>query len=168
MSVEIQTIVELLRGPPFGRSEGLVDFSKKSAIELLQVVNDVFAAIDDRQKKDIRDEGKDEMTARMLGFITVLGYKIDDPYAQTERAHSSDARRSVDSIAAAAARRSSSSHAGHSRLAWTALLRNSVLHPNRCCCPCGLDAARRHRCHWHGHRRIRLTRRPLLCRSFAV
>ena len=85
MSVEIQTIVELLRGPPFGRSEGLVDFSKKSAVELLQVVNDVFAAIDDRQKKDIRDEGKDEMTARMLGFITVLGYKIDDPCVQTER-----------------------------------------------------------------------------------
>lgn len=76
--VDIQSIVELLRASPFNRSEGLVDFSKKSATELLQVVNDVFALIDDRQKKDLRDEGKDEMTARMLAFVTVTGYKIDN------------------------------------------------------------------------------------------
>ncbi len=81
MSSEIQSIVEHLRQPPFNRSEGLVDFSKKSAIELLQVVTDVFALIDDRQKKDLRDETKDEMTARMLQFITVLGYRtaVEDP-----------------------------------------------------------------------------------------
>lgn len=77
MSVEIKEIVTLLRQPPFNRSEGLVDFSKLSPLELLQVVNDVFALIDDRQKKDIRDEPKEAMTARMLEFVTVLGYKIE-------------------------------------------------------------------------------------------
>ena len=83
---DIQSIVELLRQPPFHRSEGLVDFSKKSTLELLQVVNDVFAAIDDRQKRDLRDEGKDEQTARMLAFVTVLGYKIE-AYEHTQRQH---------------------------------------------------------------------------------
>ena len=76
-SVEIKDIVDYLKNPPFNRNEGLVDFSKKSPIELLQVVNDVFAEMDDRQRKDLRDESKDAMTARMLEFVTVLGYKIE-------------------------------------------------------------------------------------------
>lgn len=77
MSVEIKEIVDLLKGPPFHRSEGLVDFSKKSPIELLQVVNDVFAEIDSQQTKDIREEPRDATAIRMLEFITVLGYKIE-------------------------------------------------------------------------------------------
>jgi len=90
MSSEIQSIVEHLRAAPFNRSEGLVDFSKKSPLELLQVVTDVFALIDDRQKKDLRDETKDDMTARMLQFITVLGYRtaVDDPSVCTAAAAS--------------------------------------------------------------------------------
>jgi len=85
MSLEIQSIVEHLRGAPFHRSEGLVDFSKKTPLELLQVVSDCFALIDDQQKKDVRDEAarsKEDLTARMLQFITVLGYKpaVEDLY----------------------------------------------------------------------------------------
>jgi len=84
MSLDIQAIVEHLRAPPFNRSEGLVDFSKKSPLELLQVVSDVFALIDDNHRKDVREEaakGKEELTTRMMQFITVLGYKtaIEDP-----------------------------------------------------------------------------------------
>jgi len=79
-NLEIKDVVELLRGPPFNRTEGLVEFSKKSPLELLQVVSDVFGQIDDRQKKDVRDETKEAMTARMLEFVNVLGYKIEgDP-----------------------------------------------------------------------------------------
>lgn len=81
MSVAIKDIVDYLRGPPFHRSEGLVDVSKKSPLELLQLVSDVFAHIDDRQKKDVRDEQKEAMTARMLEFVTVLGYKIEGDIA---------------------------------------------------------------------------------------
>ena len=74
---DIKSIVDYLKGPPFHRSESLVDFSKKSPVELLQVVNDVFAEIDSQQKKDIREEQKEQTAIRMLEFVTVLGYRIE-------------------------------------------------------------------------------------------
>ncbi len=74
---EIQQIVELLKGPPFHRNDSLVSFSSKSPIELLQILNDIFAQLDQRQAKDIRDEDQSAMAARMLEFLVVLGYKVE-------------------------------------------------------------------------------------------
>ena len=55
-----------------------VSFANKNSIELLQCVNDVFAVLDPKQAKDIRDEHTDATAIRMLEFIHVLAYKIDD------------------------------------------------------------------------------------------
>lgn len=84
-SGDIKVIVSHLKAAPFHRSEGLVDFSKKTPLELLQVVNDVFSEIDESQKKDLREEQKEQMAIRMLEFVTVLGYKIEGDMSEQRR-----------------------------------------------------------------------------------
>lgn len=47
---ELKFVVEALARPPFSQSISLVEFSEKRGVELLQLVNDVFAVIDPVQK----------------------------------------------------------------------------------------------------------------------
>jgi hypothetical protein len=98
---ELKLIVDGLNQPPFNQRLTLVrfamrlssaasrfgflqvSFANKNSIELLQCVNDVFACLDSKQQKDIRDEASDATAVRMLEFIHVLNYKIDELYART-------------------------------------------------------------------------------------
>lgn len=78
---EIKQIVDALRQPPFSRQgDSLVSFSNKSPGELLQIVNDVFAQLDSRQTKVLRDEPQTHTAARMLDFIVALAYPIPQEY----------------------------------------------------------------------------------------
>ena len=73
---DIKQIVSYLKQPPFNRNDTLVSFSQLSPLELLQLVNDVFASLDEKQRRDLRDEPSDITTHRMIDFlITTLAYR---------------------------------------------------------------------------------------------
>ena len=72
---DIKAIVSYLKQPPFSRNDSLVSFSRLSPLELLQLVNDIFASLDSKQQRDLRDEPSDVTTHRMIDFlITTLKY----------------------------------------------------------------------------------------------
>mmetsp|Transcript_51921 Transcript_51921/g.86312 ORF Transcript_51921/g.86312 Transcript_51921/m.86312 type:complete len:680 (+) Transcript_51921:62-2101(+) len=72
---EIQLIVDKLNEPPFQQGLTLVTFDEKSPAELLQLANDVFAILDPKQARDLRDEQPDQTVARMFEFLRILNYK---------------------------------------------------------------------------------------------
>jgi len=73
---DLKLIVERLNRPPFSMSLTLVTFHNKSPFERLQLVNDVFAYLDPKMKKDLRDEGQDVYGTRMLEFLLgTINYK---------------------------------------------------------------------------------------------
>lgn len=76
--VELKAIVDQLNSPPFRMNLTLVGFSHKQPIELLQIVNDVFTELDPSHKRDLRDEQSDATALRMLDFLNVCKYQIDD------------------------------------------------------------------------------------------
>ncbi len=71
---EIAFIVDTLNRPPFEKQLTIVDFAQKSPVELLQIVNDVFAFIDESQRRDIRAEQRtpDIMSALPGCVVPVL------------------------------------------------------------------------------------------------
>lgn len=76
---ELQVIVEALNNEPFNLGLTLVAFHGKSSIELLQLVNDIFAYLDSAHKSNIRDEPEAQYKERMLSFLLgVLNYKPAD------------------------------------------------------------------------------------------
>jgi hypothetical protein len=92
-NVEIQDLVALLNGPPLYANVGLVDFSKKSPSELLQVVSDILTCLEERpplpnaihstsqpvkpKMKEIRDESRDQLTTRFMEAVTTVSYPIE-------------------------------------------------------------------------------------------
>ncbi|XP_035693402.1 intraflagellar transport protein 81 homolog isoform X1 [Branchiostoma floridae] len=96
MSEQLKFIVETLNKEPFKRNYNLISFDALEPLQLLQVLNDVFAEIDsrnayvqstpspstpgspstkDRNKLDIREEAADQTAIRMLGILKILKYK---------------------------------------------------------------------------------------------
>lgn len=73
---ELKFVVESLNQAPFNRKLTLVSFSQLPGPELLQLLNDVFAELDPRQKREVRNENPDISAARLLEFIMVLNYKL--------------------------------------------------------------------------------------------
>ena len=72
---DIKAIVSYLKQALFSRNDSLVSFSRLSPLELLQLVNDIFASLDPKQQRDLRDEPSDVTTHRMIDFlITTLKY----------------------------------------------------------------------------------------------
>ncbi|XP_063876497.1 intraflagellar transport protein 81 homolog [Scylla paramamosain] len=78
MSEEIKFIVGELNKPPYSRNYNLISFDSLNAESLLQVLNDVFAEIDSKNKLDIREEEPEQMAVRMLGMLRILKYKPPD------------------------------------------------------------------------------------------
>ncbi len=75
-------IVDRLNEPPLSLKLTLVTLDEKNAIQLLQVVNDVFTHLDATHMRDLRDEPPEQCHTRMLQFLAVLNYKHgQDPYA---------------------------------------------------------------------------------------
>lgn len=68
-------IVQELNKEPFNKSYNLISFDSLEPLQLLQVLNDVLAVIDPKQKVDIREEAADQTAVRLLQFLRVLKYK---------------------------------------------------------------------------------------------
>ena len=75
LAESIKVLVSFLKQPPFSRPFTLVSFSQLSPLQLLQLTNDLFASLDPKQSRDLRDEPSDQTTHRMIDFlITTLAY----------------------------------------------------------------------------------------------
>ncbi|KAA0147941.1 hypothetical protein FNF27_06097 [Cafeteria roenbergensis] len=81
--VNVQKIVAGLNAPPFEKKLSLVTFDELSPSELLQLLNDVFAHLDEAHKIDVRDEPPEIGGPRMLQFLKVLKVSVpSDPDSQ--------------------------------------------------------------------------------------
>ncbi|XP_076030655.1 intraflagellar transport protein 81 homolog [Oratosquilla oratoria] len=78
MSEEIKYIVGELNKAPYNRNYNLITFDGLTPEQLLQVLNDVFAEIDSKNRLDIREEEPEQMAVRMLGMLRILKYKPPD------------------------------------------------------------------------------------------
>ncbi|KAG7157671.1 Intraflagellar transport protein 81-like [Homarus americanus] len=78
MSEEIKFIVNELNKEPYSRNYNLISFDALNGESLLQILNDVFAEIDGKNKLDIREEEPEQMAVRMLGMLRILKYKPPD------------------------------------------------------------------------------------------
>ncbi|GFR67031.1 intraflagellar transport protein 81-like protein [Elysia marginata] len=75
LSEQMKFIVQELNKEPFNKSYNLISFDSLEPLQLLQVLNDVLATIDPKQKVDIREEAADQTAVRLLQFLRVLKYK---------------------------------------------------------------------------------------------
>ncbi|KAG5491469.1 hypothetical protein JIQ42_01372 [Leishmania sp. Namibia] len=72
----LQQIVELVN-QVLDRRYSLVEFDALNRIELLQVVNDIFAKLQPTMKMDMQSTPPDESMPRMLDFLLkILGYRV--------------------------------------------------------------------------------------------
>ncbi len=75
MGDDIKSVVQALNRPPFNMRLSLVALDNKKGLDLMQIVNDVFAYLNPKQKRDVHEEPPAVMAARMLEFVVVLNYK---------------------------------------------------------------------------------------------
>ncbi|XP_077318116.1 intraflagellar transport protein 81 homolog [Lithobates pipiens] len=75
MSDQLKFIVEKLNKEPFKKNFNLITFDSLEPMQLLQVLNDVFAEIDPKHSVDIREETPDQTAKRMLNILGILKYK---------------------------------------------------------------------------------------------
>lgn len=73
---ELRLIKDRLNGPPFNMGLSLVALDEKTPDGILQVLTDVCAELDDRHKKDVRDESEEERGARFTELLAVLKFKV--------------------------------------------------------------------------------------------
>lgn len=78
MNDQVKFIVEKLNRDPFKKNLNFINFDNLQGNNLLQILNDVFAAIDPKQKADIRDEGPEQTAIRMFNLLKVLKYRPQD------------------------------------------------------------------------------------------
>lgn len=74
-------IVDLLNKEPFEKGYSLIGFDAIEPLQLLQLLNDVLAHINDEKPSSVREEDPEEMLVRLLGVLRVLNYK---PPASTD------------------------------------------------------------------------------------
>lgn len=75
MSEQLKYIVDELNKEPFKRNYNLISFDSLQPLQLLQVLNDVFAEINPQHKIDLRDEDPEQMAKRMFTFLRILKFK---------------------------------------------------------------------------------------------
>ena len=75
MSEQLKYIVGELNEPPFSKNYNLIIFDSLNGDQLLQIVNDVLAEIDPKNKIDVREEEPDQTVLRILGMLRLLKYK---------------------------------------------------------------------------------------------
>lgn len=84
MSEQMKFIVQELNKEPFSKSYNLISFDSLEPLQLLQVLNDVLAVIDPKQKLDIREEAPDQTAVRVFQLLRVLKYKPPDHVNMSE------------------------------------------------------------------------------------
>ncbi|RMX60935.1 hypothetical protein pdam_00003457 [Pocillopora damicornis] len=75
MSEQLKYIVDELNKEPFKKNYNLISFDSLQPLQLLQVLNDVFAEINPQHKIDLRDEEPEQMAKRMFTFLRILKFK---------------------------------------------------------------------------------------------
>ncbi|KAF2366713.1 hypothetical protein FHG87_002527 [Trinorchestia longiramus] len=86
MSDEIKFVVQELNKPPYKKNLNIITFDSLEPEQLLQVLNDVFAEIDPKNRLDVREEEPEAMAVRMLGMLRLLQYRPPDHAMQDFRA----------------------------------------------------------------------------------
>ncbi|XP_063692806.1 LOW QUALITY PROTEIN: intraflagellar transport protein 81 homolog [Bolinopsis microptera] len=74
MAEQVKSIIDILSKATFKKPFNIISFDNLEPLQLLQVLNDVFAYIDSRNKMDLREETPEDMAHRMLKFLSVLKY----------------------------------------------------------------------------------------------
>ncbi|TGZ63548.1 hypothetical protein CRM22_006877 [Opisthorchis felineus] len=82
MGETIRFITQKLNAEPFRKSLNLISFDALEPLQLLQLINDVIAEIDPKQKVDIREESSAQTAIRIYEALRVYRYKC--PTDQTE------------------------------------------------------------------------------------
>ncbi|KAG5452709.1 Intraflagellar transport protein 81 [Clonorchis sinensis] len=82
MGETIRFITQKLNEEPFSKSLNLISFDSLEPLQLLQLINDVIAEIDPKQKMDIREESSAQTAIRIYEALRVYRYKC--PTDQTE------------------------------------------------------------------------------------
>ena len=86
MSEQLKFIIQELKKEPFNKPYNLISFDSLEPLQLLQVLNDVIAIIDPKQKIDIREESPDQTAIRIFTTLRVLKYKPPNDDVSTFRA----------------------------------------------------------------------------------
>ena len=77
-TAEIKVIVDGLNRPPFMQHLSMVEFDDKAPLELLELINKVFAHLDKQHAAvDMQKETSEKTEERICGFLKVLGYPCD-------------------------------------------------------------------------------------------
>ena len=77
MAASVKFIVEKLKGEPFNMTGlSLVVFDEKVGMELVQLLNDVFAKLDDQNKVDLRDEEPEATATRLFNFLRIVKFNV--------------------------------------------------------------------------------------------
>ena len=75
----LKAIIEHLAQAPFNRTESLISFSQQTPQQLLQLLNDIAAQLDERHQIDLSTETSDVTAHRLIDFVCVtLDYHPDD------------------------------------------------------------------------------------------
>ncbi|OON22646.1 hypothetical protein X801_01449 [Opisthorchis viverrini] len=82
MGETIRFITQKLNAEPFRKNLNLISFDALEPLQLLQLINDVIAEIDPKQKMDIREESSAQTAIRIYEALRVYRYKC--PTDQTE------------------------------------------------------------------------------------
>uniref|UniRef100_X1Z4C8 Intraflagellar transport protein 81 homolog n=1 Tax=Capitella teleta TaxID=283909 RepID=X1Z4C8_CAPTE len=75
MSESLKFIVSELNKAPFQKSYNLISFDSLEPLQRLQVLTDVLAEVDPKQKVDVREEAADQTAIRIFGILRILKYK---------------------------------------------------------------------------------------------
>ncbi|XP_052104713.1 intraflagellar transport protein 81 homolog [Mytilus californianus] len=86
MSEQLKFITQELKKEPFSKTYNLISFDSLEPLQLLQVLNDIIAVIDPKQKLDIREESPDQTAIRIFTTLRVLKYKPPNDDVSTFRA----------------------------------------------------------------------------------
>lgn len=76
MSEIIRFITEKLTAPPFNRNFNFITFDGLDSSLLLQILSDVLGELDQKHKRDIREETPEQTTVRILEALRILRYNV--------------------------------------------------------------------------------------------
>ncbi|XP_071450557.1 intraflagellar transport protein 81 homolog [Hetaerina americana] len=85
MSEQLKFIVSALKKPPWEKNYSIISFDSLSSEQVLQVLTDVLAEIDQKNKVDIHEEDPEKMAVRMLNMLRALKYRPPDSIAKNFR-----------------------------------------------------------------------------------
>ncbi|XP_046402205.1 intraflagellar transport protein 81 homolog [Ischnura elegans] len=85
MNENLRFIVSELKKSPWKKNFSIISFDSLSSEQVLQVLTDVLAEIDPRNKVDIQEENPEKMAVRMLGMLRAIKYRPPDIIAENFR-----------------------------------------------------------------------------------